>query len=473
MSRKELWSGRFRKQLDPGALKFTSSPEDALLFRHDIAGSIAHAMGLERAGIISSKELKILAGGLRNIYSRFAADPERILSGEEDVHMAVERKLTEMHPGSGPRLHTGRSRNDQVALDLRLYSREGIVRILSSLMAVEESILSVCGKHISAPLPSYTHLQRAQPVYLSHYYLAHFWRFMRDIQRLQRVFDSLNISPLGAGAIAGSSQPLEPSFTSSLLGFSMPFENSIDASSDRDFCLDTVHACVMAALHLSAIAEEIVLWSTAEFGYVSLPDSLSTGSSLMPHKKNPDLAELVRGKCGSVTGNFVSMVVSVKGLPLGYSRDLQELKKPLFESIEEVSSMAETVSEMVSGISFNTERMAENASDQLSFSVEAVDGLVRSGMPFREAHGAVGKAVAESMEKGIGLGAVMRKSWPDVEFPESPAAAIEMRSSPGGSSLTNVRKQIAASSAEMASARKWMASRSRLTAAVDDLLSGK
>ena len=283
----------------------------------------------------------------------------------------------------------------------------------------------------------------------------------------------MNISPLGAGAIAGSSQPLDPSFTSSLLGFSRPFENSIDASSDRDFCLDTVHACVMAALHLSAIAEEIVLWSTAEFGYVSLPDSLSTGSSLMPHKKNPDLAELVRGKCGSVTGNFVSMVVSVKGLPLGYSRDLQELKKPLFESIEEVSSMAETVSEMVSGISFNTERMAENASDQLSFSVEAVDGLVRSGMPFREAHGAVGKAVAESLEKGIGLGAVMRKSWPDVEFPESPAAAIEMRSSPGGSSLTSVRKQIAASSAEMASARKWMASRSRLTAAVDDLLSGK
>lgn len=473
MSRKELWSGRFRKQLDPGALKFTSSPEDALLFKYDIAGSIAHAMGLGRAGIISGKEVKILSGGLRDIYREYSAHPERLLSGEEDVHMAVEGKLTEMHPDAGPKLHTGRSRNDQIALDLRLYSREGVMLILSSLIALEESILSVCRKHISAPLPSYTHLQRAQPVYLSHYYLAHFWRFMRDIHRLQRVFDALNTSPLGAGAIAGSGQPLEPSFTSSILGFRRPFENSIDASSDRDFCLDTAHACLMAALHLSAMAEEIVLWSTAEFGYVSLPDSLSTGSSLMPHKKNPDLAELVRGKCGSVTGNFVSMVVSVKGLPMGYSRDLQELKKPLFASIVEASSMARTVSELVSGISFNTARMAENASDQLSFSVEAVDGLVRRGMPFREAHGAVGKAVAESVEKGVTLGTVMRASRPDVEFPGSPGEAIEMRSSPGGSSLPSVRKQLTASSAQMAGAGEWMLSRSRLTATVDALLAGK
>ncbi len=470
MSRKELWSGRFRKRLDPAVRLFTSSPEDAILLKYDIAGSIAHAMGLHRAGLLSREELGGIVEGLRSVYSSYSGRPEKLLSGEEDVHMAVEGKLIAMHPELGPKLHTGRSRNDQVALDLKLFSRAGVLQLLSTLIELEGSILSVCRRHISTPVPAYTHLQRAQPVYLSHYYLAHFWRFMRDVKRLQQLFDSMNSSPLGAGAIAGSSHPLDPSFTSSLLGFAGSFDNSVDASSDRDFCLEVAFSSSIAAVHLSSIAEEIVLWSTSEFGYVILPDALSTGSSLMPHKKNPDIAELVRGKCGTVTGYLMSMMMTVKGLPLGYSRDLQELKKPLISTISDVSSMAEMISALVSGISFNSKRMRENSSDQFSYSVEVADGLVRKGVPFREAHNAVGRAVADSLEQGRKLEDVVRGSWPDIDFPAGPAQAVEMRSSPGGSSIASVRQQLTAASAEMSGARRWLRSRRRTASSVDRLL---
>lgn len=470
MSGKDLWGGRFRRQLESSARRFSSSPEDALLLRYDIAGSIAHAMGLERAGLLSTRELNGIVNGLRSIYHSYSERPEKLLSGEEDVHMAVEKELTRMNPDHGPKLHTARSRNDQVALDLRLYSREALLRIGDRLLEMERALLAVARKHLAAPVPGYTHMQRAQPVYLSHHLLSHLWRFSRDMERLEGMYRLTDSSPLGAGAIAGSSHGIDPSYTSALLGFGRWFSNSLDATSDRESCLDIAFLSSMIALHLSSIAEEVVMWSTSEFGYITLPDELSTGSSLMPHKKNPDIAELVRGKCGYVTAQLMSLIVTLKGLPEGYARDLQEVKRPLLVSSEEVCSMLQAMSSLVSGIKFNRDRMAENASDQSSHSVEIVDELVREGVAFRKAHSLVGQAVAEAAEKGETLQHVVARMWPDVHFPASPAEDIEKRSSPGGSSLSSVRRQVTAASRSIAASRRWIASRKRAIACVDRLL---
>ena len=470
MSKKELWSGRFRKQLEPAAKRFSSSPEDALLLRYDIAGSIAHAMGLAKARLLTPSELDSIVGSLRSIYTGFSNQPEKLLSGEEDIHMAVEAELTRIDPELGPKLHTARSRNDQIALDLRLFVRDGLVQLASDLLELEETILDVAGKYRDAPLPGYTHTQRAQPVYLSHHMLAHFWRFSRDMHRVWSAFDSGDSNPLGAGALAGTSHRIDPSYTASLLGFSRTFENSLDASSERDVCLDTAFLSSMIAIHLSSVAEEIVLWSSSEFGYAVLPDELSTGSSLMPHKKNPDMAELVRGKTGTVVSQLLSMFMTMKGLLAGYSRDLQEIKRPLFTTMGEVSSMVHITSSLLSGIEFNTDKMAENASDKLTYSVEVVDELVRKGTPFRKAHSGVGEAVAAAAQTGEPLENVLQRVWPDIRLPAGPREAIELRSTPGGSSMRSVEEQMAAAADEMEAARRWIRSKGNAVAAVDRLL---
>lgn len=471
-SGKALWSGRFRKQLDPSAGRFSSSPEDALMFSHDVAGSIAHAMGLLRSGLLTESEASGMISGLRGIYSSYSARPEQLLRGEEDVHMAVEGRLTRINPDWGQKLHTGRSRNDQVALDMRLYAREAVVELIASLLEMQQALLSSARRHLTAVIPGYTHLQRAQQIYLSHHLLAHFRRFGRDVERLEQCFSRINVSPLGAGAIAGSSHPLLPSYTASLLGFDSPFSNSLDATTDRDFCLDAAYCASVVALHLSSLAEEIVLWSTSEFGYVTLPDTLSTGSSIMPHKKNPDIAELVRGKSGAIAGRLMSMEITEKGLPLGYARDLQEMKEPLFTSLSSTVEMVDLTAAMVREMVFNRDRMAENASDSMSSSVEIVDELVRRGHPFREAHRIVGEAVAAAVESGESLTDVIGREMPDLPVPGNARASVEARSSPGGSSAGSVRKQLSAASSELRSSRSWLRTAQRKCTAVSRLLQG-
>ena len=470
MSRKELWSGRFRKQLDPAAKRFSSSPEDSSILKFDIAGSIAHANGLRRAGLINDEALKCLVDGLRSIYASYADSSSALLHGEEDIHMAVESRLTEMYPAHGPRLHTGRSRNDQIALDLKMFARDGLLRLAEHLLQLEGVLLKVSRRHVNVPLPGYTHLQRAQPMYLSHHLLAHFWRFMRDIRLAGALFDIINSSPLGAGAIGGTGLPLRPSYTAALLGFEHTFENSLDATTDRDFALNIAYLSALISLHLSSLAEEMVLWNTSEFGFVSLPDSLSTGSSLMPHKKNPDIAELVRGKSGGVIGELVSAMVTVKGLPLGYARDLQTVKSPLFHAVDETCSSLSMMSLLMDGAGFNRKKMLQSASDELTYSVEIVDSLVRNGMPFREAHSSLGKAVSASVEGGKKLEEVVSGLWPGMHFPSSPSEDIEMRSSAGGSSLSSVRRQLDAAADAVKSSRNWLSSCRRRVSKVDRLL---
>lgn len=470
MSEKELWSGRFRRQLDPGAAAFSSSPEDSVLFRYDVAGSIAHAMGLARAGILTRDECNAIVDTLRGIYSRWRGKEAEFLKGKEDVHMAVESELTRLQPGCGAKLHTGRSRNDQVALDLKLYSRDALLSVVRSASSLAAALAAAARGNLRLVMPGYTHLQHAQPLYLSQNLLSHHWRIMRDIERMKFIYSSLNISPLGAGAIGGSSLPLQPAYTAKLLSFSAPFDNSLDASSDRDFVLDMVYGSCMMALHLSSMAEEIVLWSTSEFNFVSLPETLTTGSSLMPHKKNPDMAELIRGRTGRSAGSLTALMLTMKGIPSGYSRDLQETKLPLFSSVDNITGMLGVMERMVKGARFNRAAMLAAASDPLTYSVEAVDELVRSGVPFREAHREMGEAVAESLEKGESLGQTIRRRRPGISYPSSPYESVEMRSTRGSSSADSISAQLEESSRRRSETAAWIRAASGRAASVGRLL---
>ncbi len=454
MTEKELWSGRFSDRLDPAALNFSSSPEDAKLFKHDIMGSIAHAGGLKLARLLTQQEFRAISGGLVDIYRENASDPRLFLEGEEDIHMAVEGRLTALRPDAGRKLHTARSRNDQIATDMRLYVREETAGIARMVLALQKALLSVAKAHRRAAMPSYTHLQRAQPVFLSHHMLAHFWRLERDFDRFRGNSVRLNASPLGAGAIAGTSHPIDTRYTAKLLGFSRPFSNSMDATSDRDFVVDACFANAMTALHLSSIAEELVLWSSTEFSYIELPDSLSTGSSIMPHKKNPDMAEHIRGRSSSVFSALFEVMSILKSLPVGYASDMQHTKKPLFSSFDTLSSMLSLVAPLLKGIKFNRKALHSSASDEFSFSVEAVDAMVRSGTPFREAHEIVGRAVRESLDTGRSFRETLYAHG--IALPEDAFAAIEIRSSRGGSSTPSIAHQLTDASVTLSAESAWV-----------------
>lgn len=455
MSRKELWSGRFRKQPDPRAKSFSRSPEDIKIVRHDIVGSIAHAMALEKAGILSGTEKDEIVSGLRTIYQEYLKDRSDFLSGEEDVHMAVERRLTGLCR-SGLKLHTGRSRNDQIATDLRLFVREASLNTCALLLDLQKALLSIAGREVSTVLPGYTHLQHAQPVYFSHLLLAHFEKLRRDFNRIVADLQRNSVSPLGAGAISGTTHGIDSGYTSSLLGFGEPFRNSIDATSDRDFVLDACYSNAVVAEHLSSIAEEIILWSTSEFSFIELSDEFSTGSSIMPHKKNPDIAEHIRGRSSHVIANLIDVMLILNSLPLGYASDLQHVKIPLFESFESVSSMLSVTAPLLLAVRPRRARMAGAAADEFSFSVEVVDSLVRAGMPFREAHEAVGRAILEAVESGSDFRTSLRRNGISAGIPEDAAESVELRSSRGASSLKSIREQITAANAAVASGKKWL-----------------
>ncbi|MBU2226333.1 MAG: argininosuccinate lyase [Proteobacteria bacterium] len=393
------WGGRFSEPTDREVEAFTSSLHcDRRLYRYDIEGSIAHARMLARQGIITPAEARKICAGLRAILAEIGAGEFVFSPDDEDIHMAVEKALIGRIGDAGGKLHTGRSRNDQIALDIRLYLREEIGQTLALVGALKAGFLALAKKELGAVLPGYTHLQKAQPVLLSHYLLA-FWEMLdRDEGRLRDCLKRVNVMPLGSAALAGTGLPLDRRWVARLLGFKTLTANSMDAVSDRDFIAEFIFAASLVMMHLSRFCEDIVLWSTDEFGYVEIADAFTTGSSIMPQKKNPDVAELVRGKTGRVYGNLVALLTLLKGLPMTYNRDLQEDKEPLFDTVDTLQACLKILAAMIGRLSFNHERMEAGAGGGFSTATDVAEYLVMKGVPFREAHGIVGRIVAHCIK---------------------------------------------------------------------------
>ncbi len=399
-----LWSGRFEEATNEYALKWGASLEtDKVMAEHDIAGSIAHARMLSEQGIISEQDFDDIEAGLGRIRTQIREGTFAWDERDEDVHMAIERALTADIGAAGARLHTGRSRNDQVATDIRLLAKELADDLLSENNSLREVLLDAAEKYVNVVMPGYTHLQHAQPVLLSHHLLAYFWMLTRDHDRLGFAFDAADANPLGSAALAGTSYPLDRDRTTELLDFATTMPNSLDAVSDRDYLLDLVYACAVSMMHLSRLAEEIVLWSSSEFGFITLSDSWSTGSSIMPQKKNPDFAELTRGKMGRVVGHLMGLLVTMKGLPLAYNKDLQECKEGIVDAVDTLLGCYIAMEGMIATMKVNRKRMAAAAGEGFTAATDIADYLAKKGMPFREAHAVVGGLVLECEKRGCGL----------------------------------------------------------------------
>ena len=397
-----LWGGRFGASPAEAFERLNASiPFDIRLAPYDIQGSIAHARMLGERGIIPVEEVEDLVRGLRSVLEEVWSGRFSWALSDEDVHTAIERRLRELVGDVALKLHTGRSRNDQVALDLRLFVRDAAERIRAALLAAMRALVEVAEGYKDSVLPGYTHLQRAQPILLSHHLLAHFWAFERDLKRLEAAGGAANVSPLGAAALGGTPHPVDPTLTAETLGME-PLVNSLDAVSERDFALDLLYACTVLGVHLSRLGEEWVLWTSSEFGFVRLDDAYSSGSSIMPQKKNPDAYELMRGKAGRLIGNLNALLVTLKGLPPGYSKDLQEDKEPLFDSVDSVLAMLAVLPEMLRTASFDGARM-KAAAGGFALATELADYLAAQGVPFREAHRAVGQLVRRCEELGVTL----------------------------------------------------------------------
>ncbi len=390
-----LWGGRFNEPTDEFVKIFGASVSfDKALALYDIEGSIAHATMLNEVEVLTDFELKEILNGLDIIKNEITSDKFNWSIDLEDVHMNIESRLTEICGEPGKKLHTGRSRNDQVATDIRLYLRDHVVLINQELTKLLNALLDLAEKENSTIMPGFTHLQAAQPITFGHHLLAYFEMFKRDLERLQESYKRINTMPLGSAALAGTSYPINRQRTAELLGFERISPNSLDAVSDRDFAIEfTAHASLIM-MHLSRFSEELILWSSAQFEFVSLPDSFCTGSSIMPQKKNPDVPELVRGKTGRVTGNLISLLTLMKGQPLAYNKDNQEDKEPLFDSVETIYSCLRIFADMVPKIKANKENMLNSAIKGYTTATDLADYLVNKDLPFRDAHDVVGKAVA-------------------------------------------------------------------------------
>ncbi|MDD3620119.1 MAG: argininosuccinate lyase [Desulfobulbaceae bacterium] len=397
----KLWGGRFAEATAASVEAFTASIHyDARLYRHDIAGSKAHARMLARQGLISGEECDAILKGLDGICADIEAGTFVFRPDLEDIHMNIEKALTERIGAAGEKLHTARSRNDQVSLDLRLYLREegeGLRRLLAE---VQKGFVTLARRHLGAVMPGYTHLQRAQPVLLAHHLLAYVEMFERDRDRLADCVRRLNVMPLGAAAMAGTGLPIDREFVAAELGFPAVTANSMDTVGDRDFAMEFLFCCTVIQLHLSRLAEELVLWAGREFDFVEIGDRYCTGSSIMPQKKNPDIPELIRGKTGRVTGSLMGLLMTVKGLPLTYNRDLQEDKEPVFDALDTVRASLSITAELLGNLSFKTDRMRAAASGGFMTATDLADYLVQKNMPFRQAHGVVGRIVAHCQERG-------------------------------------------------------------------------
>ncbi len=411
---------------------------DFELYPFDIAGSVAHARGLAAAGILKPSQLRAIERGLRQLKRELDDGSFTFLDSDEDIHTAIERRLTEITP-AGAALHAGRSRNDQVALDLRLYCRAASAAAVSGIADVVETLAVQAAGHAALPMPGYTHLQRAQPVTLGHHLLAHAEPLLRDAERFRHAYNSADEMPLGSGALAATTLPLRRDLVAKELGFARLTANSIDAVSDRDFALDLVHACLVTSLHLSRLAEDVVLWSTAEFGFVLLADEISTGSSLMPQKKNPDVAELLRARSGRAIGSLVALATTMKGLPLAYDRDLQEDKPAVFAAVDGTLDSLEAAAILVERLRFERDRIAAAAHDPSLLATDVAEELVRAGTPFRRAHEKVGESVREGTLKA----------------PWTAERSLAKRDVPGGPNPRRVKARAQAVARAGAALRTW------------------
>ena len=418
--REPLWGGRFGASPAEAFERMNASiPFDIRLAPYDIRGSIAHARMLGETGIVTPEESRGLVRGLETVLAEVEAGEFSWTLADEDVHTAVERRLKELAGDVALKLHTGRSRNDQVALDLHLFCRDAAREIMDGLLAVMQALVDVAGENRDVILPGYTHLQRAQPILLAHHLLAHFEAFKRDLRRFEAAGEAANVSPLGAAALGGTPHPVDPALTAADLGME-PFANSLDAVSDRDFALDLLYACAILGVHLSKMGEEWVLWTSSEFGFAVLDDAYSSGSSIMPQKKNPDAYELMRGKTGRLIGDLNSLFITMKGLPPGYSKDLQEDKEPLFDAVDTVLAMLAVLPGMLRTARFDEGRMSD-AAGGFALATELADFLAMRGIPFREAHHAVGRLVRRCEELGISL-----EELPEDELAAAHPALSEM-----------------------------------------------
>jgi len=441
-----LWHGRFEGRPADELMAYTVSlPFDQRLAADDIAGSRAHVRGLHRGAILTDDERDEVLAALDAVEAELAGGTFTFVESDEDIHTAVERRVTEIAGPAGAKLHTGRSRNDQVATDLRLWTKRALGEVAADVLALQLVLLDQAKAVGDAYLPGYTHLQQAQPVGLAHHLLAHAWTFARDVDRLLDARARLDVSPLGAGALAGSSLPLDPEGTATDLGFAKAFDNSLDAVSDRDFVAESLFALALIGVHLSRIGEEIVLWSSEEFGFVRLDDAYSTGSSMLPQKKNPDIAELARGKTGRLIGNLTAILTTLKGLPLAYNRDLQEDKEPLFDSVDQVQLGLRGIAGTVATLTFDTDRMAASADTPTAAATDLAEYLVRAGTPFRDAHAIVGALVRQAVDDRADLKQLVRDHdalGPDAAGLIDPGVPVKMRTTRGGAGPAAVADQL-------------------------------
>jgi argininosuccinate lyase len=450
-SSKNLIRGRFKQARLPEVEAFSASlPFDRRLYRHDIRGSLAHARMLAHVGLLSIAETRKIIAGLEGIEREIDDGRFRFDVADEDIHLAVERRLIEKIGAPGRKLHTARSRNDQVALDLRLYLRDEITEVIRLVRALRAAAIGVARRHVETVMPGYTHLQRAQPVSLAHHLLAYVEMLDRDRERFAQALERTAVMPLGAGALAGTTLPIDRRMVARELGFRRIAENSIDAVSDRDFALDFLAAGAILAVHLSRMAEEIVLWTTAEFAFAELPDEFSTGSSMMPQKKNPDLLELIRGKTGRIVGDLVAMLTVLKGLPLAYNSDLQEDKERVFDALDTIKPSLGLLAKLLPRIKFNRDTMRA-AAGGFALATDLAEHLVSHGVPFREAHEAVGALVRDTAAAGksleeLSLEDLRRYSprfGPDAIEALSAARSLQLRKVAGGPAPANVRRRLA------------------------------
>lgn len=458
-SNSATWSQRFESALHPAISRFNASIGfDIQLIEYDLTGSQAHAKMLAHTGILTPEEGEQLVNGLEQIRQEYRDGKFNPGIDAEDVHFAVERRLTELVGDVGKKLHTARSRNDQVGTDTRLYLRDQIQHIRSQVREFQTVLLTLAEQNVETLIPGYTHLQRAQPLSLAHHLLAYFEMMQRDWERLGEIYHRVNVSPLGAGALAGTTFPIDRHFTADLLGFGGVYANSLDAVSDRDFAIEFLCASSLIMVHLSRLSEEVILWASEEFSFVTLKDSCSTGSSIMPQKKNPDVPELVRGKTGRVFGHLQGLLVLMKGLPLAYNKDLQEDKEALFDAVVTVQSCLEAMTILLQeGLEFREQRLMSAVSEDFSNATDVADYLAAKGIPFREAYNLVGKVVKTSLAQGKLLKDLTLDEWKtlhpafaeDIYEAITPQRVVAARNSYGGTGFDQVKQAIAIAQAKL------------------------
>ncbi|WP_062047758.1 argininosuccinate lyase [Bacillus sp. JCM 19034] len=444
----KLWGGRFTKTAEEWVDAFGASIGfDQALVNEDIEGSIAHVTMLGKCGVLPKDEVEQIKNGLLVLREKAAKGELEFSVQQEDIHLNLEKHLIDEIGPVGGKLHTGRSRNDQVATDMHLYLRNQTKEIMAGLKKLQQALVLQASEHVETLIPGYTHLQRAQPVSFAHHLLAYFWMLERDYGRLEDSFKRVNVSPLGAGALAGTTFPINRHYSAELLGFDDIYYNSLDAVSDRDFIVEFLSASSMIMMHLSRLCEELILWSTQEFQFIEMDDSFATGSSIMPQKKNPDMAELIRGKTGRVYGHLFSLLTTLKGLPLAYNKDMQEDKEGMFDTVETVKGSLNIFAGMIETMTVNVERMEKAVHNDFSNATELADYLATKGMPFRQAHEVVGKLVLVAIQKGVFLLDLPFSDYQEASdlFDEdiyevlNPKTVVERRNSAGGTGFEQVR----------------------------------